>query len=240
MKKSLLFLTLILITELAFAGLKSPFPSSVEGIEIPNTHSISEEGDVLRGMAPLGRLEELVNYGITDVLIFKNQTRNEVDKEIAGLKELGYEDNAIHQIDFRWKNMESEQVACEQSVEAFKLIQATKEWGGRIFFHCTVGEDRTGFLSGLYKMMSSNISRNKAFYYEMCENGYGAGNPQKLWVVVNAIRNELTPLFKKMAKAIELGMLSLDQLNQVDCGAIVKLKTDSKKLTCKASSKYQK
>jgi protein-tyrosine phosphatase len=237
MKTLIASLIILSSIQLAQAGLKSPFQSTVEGINIPNTHYVSQDETVLRGMAPTGHLEELLDFGITDVLIFKNQTRNEIDKEVKKLKELGYEDSNIHQINFRWKEYESMQVACEQTIEALQIIEGVRAEGNSIFFHCTVGEDRTGLLSGVYRMMSENMTRAEVFQEEMCEKGYEAGNSNKPWVVVNAIRKDLTPLFKKMAKGVDLGMISLDKLDTSACSKIVKLKTDRKKLACKKSSR---
>lgn len=44
---------------------------------------------MVRGMSPAKYLNDLLRLGITDVLIFKNQTKGEVDREKFVLKELG-------------------------------------------------------------------------------------------------------------------------------------------------------
>ena len=94
--KNLIVLVSVLLTLTANAGLKSPFKSSVEGINIPNTHDVEGDGTILRGMAPFGHISELVEADVTDILIFKHQTRGEVDKEIKLLKEAGYSSSNIH------------------------------------------------------------------------------------------------------------------------------------------------
>lgn len=234
--------TLITLIALHFvlsanAGLRSPFHSTVPGINIPNTHAVEADGSILRGMAPMGHIDELVEAGVSDVLIFKNQTRNEVDKEIDLLREAGYSEANIHQISFQWKGFESYQAACEQTIEAFQLLKRVWEEGGKTFFHCTVGEDRTGYLSGIWRMMSTGWSAKKAFYSEMCENGYGAGNPHKPWKVYGAIRKDLTPLFLAMAAKVEAGELSFDNIDAKICQDL-EVNLDQEVPTCKTSSRY--
>ena len=65
-------LSLILFfTANAFASLSSPFPSTVKGITINNTHQVGSFNKIYRGQAPLGKIEQLSDFGITDILIFK-------------------------------------------------------------------------------------------------------------------------------------------------------------------------
>ena len=66
-------LIVLFIFHHAYAGLESPFPSTVSGITIQNTHTVGFN-NILRGMNPLGKVQELRKAGVTDVLIFKNQT----------------------------------------------------------------------------------------------------------------------------------------------------------------------
>lgn len=238
MKKLIVILT-VLLTLSANAGLKSPFKSSVEGINIPNTHDVEGDGSILRGMAPFGHINELAKADVTDILIFKNQTRDEVDKEIALLKEAGYSSKNIHHIAFKWKGFESYKVACEQTIEALQIMKRVWENGGKTFFHCTVGEDRTGYLAGLWRMMSAGWTMTEAFQGEMCENGYGHGNPQKPWKVYGAIRKDLTPLYIAMASMVESGKLSYDNLDVSLCNDL-KVNLDQKVPTCNVSSKIQK
>ena len=237
MKKSIL-LFLVLTWSLQAFALKSPFPSTVSGITINNTHAVDDSGKVFRGQAPLGKVEELRDLGFTDILIFKNQTRNEIDKEYAELIEKDSGHIQTKQIDFLWHAYPSYKMACEQIIEGLKYIKEVKESKDRkIFFHCTVGEDRTGALSGLWRMLTSNYSKKKAFYTEMCENGYGHGNANKPWYVYNEIRNDLTPLYIYMANKIESGELTYDDINSDICTDNIE-KKKAEKLKCKVSSKF--
>jgi hypothetical protein len=195
-------INLVLIQLITALAQVSHFDSQVSGISIGNTRIMNTDGSVLRGMEPRKALTELVDYGITDVIIFKNPTKNEVQDEIDLAKTLGVK---THHIPFRWKGLESAQKACEQVVEAVLLIQKLEDNGKKTFFHCTVGEDRTGFLAGIYRMTTQSWDADKAFKKEMCANGYAEGNPTKPGMVTGAIHKELTPLFDYMSEKIEAG-----------------------------------
>lgn len=236
MKKLIVLLSTLLVLS-ANAGLKSPFMSTVEGINIPNTHDVEGDGSILRGMAPMGYIDELVEAGVTDVLIFKHQTRGEVDKEIKLLKEAGYSKKNIHHIAFKWKGFDSYKVACQQTVKALQIMKRVWENNGKTFFHCTVGEDRTGHLAGIWRMMSAGWTMEESFKNEMCENGFGHGNPHKPWKVYGAIRKDLTPLYLAMAKMVKSGELNYNNIDASICNDI-KVNLNQKVPTCKVSSKY--
>lgn len=234
--------TFILATLVAWSfnalALKSPFPSTVEGITINNTHAVGDAGKIFRGQAPLGKVEQLRDFGITDILIFKNQTRKEIDQEYEELRTKDAAHINVKQYDFLWHAYPSYKLACEQMIEGLRFIKEVKESKDRkIFFHCTVGEDRTGALAGLWRMLDSKYSMKKAFYQEMCENGYEHGNANKPWFVYNEIRKDLTPLFIYMAKKIESGELSYNNISASICKDDIELKP-SPKLRCKVSSKF--
>lgn len=191
----------------ASGGLTSPFPSAVRGVSIPNAHELTPR--VLRGSAPIGRVAELQAAGVREVLIFKEATSGEVKEEVAELKAAGFTKRQIHEVPFRWRNFKSPAVACQQTLKGLKLLlEAEAGERGKTFFHCTVGEDRTGYLAGLFRMVVRGDTRGAAFERELCENGYEAGNPQKPDVVVQAIRGELTPLFLAMSAKIQDGSIT--------------------------------
>ncbi|MCB9091514.1 MAG: tyrosine-protein phosphatase [Halobacteriovoraceae bacterium] len=218
MLKSLI--TFLLCLSAAFAGLESPFPSSIPGIDLPNSHYL--EVDVIRGMAPMDYLEDLKTLKVTDVLIFKNETKNEVKEEIKLLKDkLELEDENILHIPFRYKDFPSYEEACKQTVRALKYLKDVTEDSQRtVFFHCTVGEDRTGYLAGLWTLLIHGGNARQVFENEMCTRGYGRGNPQKPEVVYKAIRKELTPLYFKMAKLIQTRRINLRKLDEKVCNGI--------------------
>ncbi|MCB0366572.1 MAG: tyrosine-protein phosphatase [Bdellovibrionaceae bacterium] len=192
----------ILATRDAAASLASPFPSCVPRTQIPNTHSLDENEIIIRGMAPRNQedIDSLKNLGIERVLIFKNQTRNEVDKEVAQLVSSGWTKQQVSLIPFPWKEHKSFKDACTQTIEALKILQDHHRRNLPLYFHCTVGEDRTGYLAGLLRWWWEDAPLEEIFERELCMNGYGAGNPRKPFrQVVQKIRDSLTPLFVKMA-----------------------------------------
>ena len=95
----------------------------------------------------------------------------------------------------------------------------------KLFFHCTIGEDRTGYLSALWSLINnqdnneSNVHKlENVFEEDMCGNGYGSGNPNKPDFVVDHIRDELTVLFHKMSYLILVkNMITLDNLDLKAC-----------------------
>src|SRR5690606_20131805 len=92
-----------------------------------------------------------------------------------------------------------------------------REQGHTSLFHCTAGEDRTGALAGLFRMLDEGLSTDEVFYGEMCPRGYSNGNPNKPWKVTGAIEAGLTPLFEAIAEKIEKEALNFDSLEKSLC-----------------------
>jgi len=183
-------------------------------VSIQNFSSLHEEENVFRGREPGNKVKELANLNVTDVIIFKNDTKGEVEKELVALESLGINS---HHIPFHWKDIPSMQVACEQVIEALTIIKNVREEGGSVYFHCTAGEDRTGLLAGLFQMINNGVDQETAFEEEMCAKGYSDGNPRKPVTVTGAIEKGLTPLFLTLASKVESGEISLDKLDKKIC-----------------------
>lgn len=219
MKKSIIAFALSSVLSSAFA---------FDGLTIGNSFQVDKEGQIFRGKEPKKLVSELAGIGITDVIIFKNEVKTEVTTEIADLKELKIKS---HHIPFRWKDLESMELACTQLVEAMNIIAKTKAKGGSVYFHCTAGEDRTGMLAGLYRMLEENLSMEKVFKTEMCARGYSDGNAHKPPMVHGAIKKELTPLFIAIAKKVEAGDLVLGKISKTICKS---LEIEPTEMTCKS------
>ncbi|MFH1724938.1 MAG: tyrosine-protein phosphatase [Elusimicrobiota bacterium] len=232
----------------ARAGFESAFPSTVEGLVIPNAHDLKLEskGRVIRGMAPRHEqdIRDLIALGVEDILAFKQAWKDEVNEGIALLKEMGYKEDRLHHIPFRWKYFESFQKPCRQTLEAVKILRDAERDGRTVFFHCTVGEDRTGYLAAVYRLLAQGRTAEDVFQNEMCLHGYGAGNPQKpVERVVLKIRRELTPLYLKMAYLVSIGAVTLDNLDGSACAAepseaAVGSLFDEKDFRCETSPRY--
>jgi protein-tyrosine phosphatase len=188
--------------------------ANVEGLTISNSFTVDRDGAILRGKEPRSKVDELRGAGVTDVVIFKTQVRDEVDREVADLRALGI---TPHHIPFRWKEFPSYEEACEQTIEALNLMHKVRRNGGRVFIHCTAGEDRTGHLAGLYRMLHEGISTETAFRTELCARGYGDGNPHKPAVVSSAIQRDLTPLFLELARKVEAGEWKPGRIAKKSC-----------------------
>lgn len=184
--------------------------------QIKNFHQISDQ--IYRSASPGRNTGYLVKTGFTHVLIFKNETKSEVQSEISSLIKLGIASQNIHHIPFEWKDMDSQQKGCEQVLKALNLlVSIEKSKTQKILFHCSLGEDRTGMLAGLYRMLYNNWTVDQAFRNEMCAYGYEAGDPGKPAMVVNQIRAEVTPLFLKIAALIQQKRISFDNINPAVC-----------------------
>lgn len=200
--------TLILLSVLS-----SVVYAEVPGLTIPNAFQVDREGQIFRGREPRKLVSELPGIGITDVLIFKNEIKDEVQKEILALKEAGVK---TYHIPFLWKDFTSMQAACEQVVDALSILKKVKQKNGKIFFHCTAGEDRTGMLAGLYLMIEEKQSADNVFQHEMCARGYSNGNKHKPWMVTGAIQKELTPLFLSLVEKVQVN----GTIAKKDCGSL--------------------
>lgn len=209
MKTNLIFSFLVSFAVSTTFALGSSFESEVPGVSIPNAHILltgeKDQAMVVRGMAPTaGQMEELKSLGIEKVIIFKNETRNEVQKEIAELKDQGFKNRDILHLEFPWKDLTDLQDSCRMTVQALQFMEEAVESQKPVFFHCTVGEDRTGYLAGLFQIWQQpEASVAQIFQTEMCDRGYEAGSARKPKQVVGKIRETLTPTFLQMASLLK-------------------------------------
>ena len=100
--------------------------------------------------------DALFKADVGAVLIFKNATTggHDVDDEIATLRERGLPAGQVAHIPFKWKDIGPFKEPCAQVVDALKFIDTNLAAGKKTLFHCTVGEDRTGFLAAMPLMLN--------------------------------------------------------------------------------------
>ncbi len=217
----------------AQANLSSPYTSSVSGLTIPNAHIVTEHSRsfVIRGQAPgVSGIDQLLSMGVERVLIFKNDTKGEVQKEIVELKRKGLSDQDILHISMPWKEARDFQSLCEMTLESMKFLEESVRTRRSVFFHCTMGEDRTGYLSGLWSLWSGEIKDvNQAFREEMCAKGYEAGNLNKPHFVASAVRETLTPTFVKMVQLLGEARMKGLKLNQIRCPKEIQMQRSAPK-----------
>lgn len=207
-------------------GLVSPFASSIASLGLPNAHVVTRHSDgrplLLRSMNP--QLEkdfsELQDLGVESVLVFKDQTKHEVDHEVLRLIESGVSGDQILRMPFAYKDHSNFESPCRQVVGALRFMSERVKEGKTTLVHCTVGEDRTGLLTGLYRLLSNPRAAtvDGVFQSEMCEFGYSGGNPEKpLRSIVLPINSDLTPIYLKMAYFIKQGRLTASHLSEDVC-----------------------
>lgn len=195
-------LVLALLTTAANAQTVGTSPDRPVGITIENAYYVGESKDLIRGRAPKQNVPELKPAGVTHVLILRNQRGHEVDDEIAALKEAGFADTNIVNIQYKWRDID-QVVACEQTAQALEYIHTIEALkGAKLYLHCTAGVDRTSLISALYRLsVEPTLTRHRAFRTEMCARDYGDATDRPAQVV-KPIHEELTPIYLKFAKAI--------------------------------------
>lgn len=204
-------------------GLASPFAPTAPGIRIQNAHAVGTSGLLLRAMTPRSADDygDLVAAGVGAVLVFKNQTgQDDVGEETTELTNRGIAASRVASIPFKWKDIGPFAEPCTQTVQALKFISTNVAAGQKTFFHCTVGEDRTGMLAAVHRLLNEpGLGADAAWDQEMCERGYGSGNPLKPAFVTGALAQGLTPLYRKLAWMVATGKISKTQLDPAACDA---------------------
>lgn len=236
MSVGIAFAFLLLPSVGSTSGLESHFRSSVPGLTIRNTHRIYKSGsaEVYRGQAPKQKeFDSLFRLGVRRFVIFKNDTRGEVAKEIDYLTSRGVKGSDILHVPMKWKDDSGFQSACEMTLRALQFIEESILKQQSVYFHCTMGEDRTGMLAGLWGLwVGTYPTVNQAFRDEMCARGYEGGNPKKPYMILNQVRGALTPNFFKMVEVLSQARLQGKSLKQVTCPRDVRL-SRSANWTCR-------
>ncbi|WII72836.1 tyrosine-protein phosphatase [Bdellovibrio sp. 22V] len=216
--------------------------AAVEGSSISNAYVIyeTEEAQIIRGKAPANKIQfqELIDLGVTEFLIFKMDTKGEVEKEKALLQNLGITKSSITHISFPWKDLHDFQSACTMTIQALQTIEEAAQRNRSLYFHCTVGEDRTGYLAGLWGLWAGTYSSvPESVEKELCARGYEAGNPGKPYRdVVLKIRETLTPTYLKMVMVLSEARQRGKGLDESLCDKEPSLKVAVNKYYCKKVS----
>lgn len=208
----------------------------VAGLTLGNTHEVYEgKGKLLRGHEPAKDAKQLTDIGVTDVVIFKHDNKGEVAKEIEDLKKLGIPEERITAIDMPWKDIEDMKDPCRKTLQAMNAMLAVAATPGRVgYFHCSAGQDRTGMLAGLLRMITAGWTAEKAFVSEMCAHGYGFGDTTRPANVSKAVETNLTPIFLQIASQIEgQGLALTSKLSPSLCTSKPKTELDSSRFKCK-------
>lgn len=193
------------------------FAASAQSAGFKNPARIEGTQFLYRSSEPLGKAQVLKKMKIAEVLIFKNSTKkNEVEQEIEELQEVGYTSEQIHHIPMEWKKIDIKK-ACVRTIQALQILVRAEQSRRSTLVHCTLGEDRTGMVSGLVSMLFSKSTVRETFENELCANGYSDGNPDKSAYVVFEIERGLSRLFFALGKKIEKGELTVDRLDANIC-----------------------
>lgn len=204
-------------------GGNSPIRSTLDGVDLQGTHEVISDQNgpqVIRSQTPKTDTDykQLKALGLTDVLIFKKENKNEVSEEIAEWKGYGISGSHIKSIPMGYANFTDFRTPCQQTIDALKFISSSRNTArGRVLFHCTLGEDRTGYLAGVIGLLQGGEPMS-VFKEEMCQHGYSAGDPRKPRSISSQIDRDLTPIYLKMAYFIKKGELSWKNIDPSICG----------------------
>lgn len=227
-------------TLLYFSLLLSPYfaHAAFDGVSISNAHIVyaSEGSTIVRGKTPDNQkqFQELLDLGVTEFLIFKIDVKGEVVKETQLLQKMGIASSSITHISFPWKDLHDFQGSCRMTIQALRTIEAAVENNKSLYFHCSVGEDRTGYLAGLWGLWAGTYSSTlDSVKKELCARGYEAGNPQKPYRnVVLKIRETLTPTYLKMAMLLGEAKTRGQGLDESLCDNEPQIKVNISKFYC--------
>ena len=214
----------IFMTErsLSFSQFVSVFPSTFADVSTPNTHITHKNGYtlILRGGTPRNSddLKSLIDFGIHKILIIKNETKNEVQNELAALNELNFPQKNVIRYKFLWKNFTSFKNQCEMTLDILKEIEKSVDNKQSTYFHCSVGEDRTGYISVLWKIYQNpNLKFDDLFNNELCDHGYEGANPNKGARNVMEIRAYTTKMLLLMFNTLKQASEKNTSLSDIQC-----------------------
>jgi hypothetical protein len=190
-----------ILAHTSFLFLLASTASVSEALPVKNFSQVGGTETLLRGAQPGKSAGLLRDLGVDAVLIFKSDTRGEVTKEVNALLSSGLKESDVHHIPMAWKDLDLGE-ACLQTVGALEILSRAVADGKTVFFHCTAGEDRTGMLAGLNRVLHENADVEQMFEEELCKKGYSNGNPGKPKIVIDQIESGLTPLYFALAEKI--------------------------------------
>mgnify|MGYP001276616596 CR=1 FL=1 len=168
--------------------------SSVKGYQLGNLHTFDKEEKRFRSASPEGNYKEIHRLGVESVIILSTHKEDKHRQEIKALKNLGISD--VAHIVFPWKDAEQDQSLCESALATVKLL-AQKQ--NKTLLHCTAGEDRSGLIAGLYRVLIEKQDPSMVFNKEMCERGFANANASKPKAVAEKVKNYLLPLYFYLA-----------------------------------------
>jgi hypothetical protein len=210
----------------------------VPGLTIGNTHYVYQaegRGTLIRGRQLGGKTAEVKAFGVTDVLVYKDPVKNEVTTELNSLRSLGYTEDHLHHVTMPWQQIRDDKIPCQHTIEAANILLGIARIPGSIgYFHCTYGQDRTGMMAAIIRMVTQGWSAEQAFFSEMCAHGYGHGDPKRPGFVSDEVESSLTPIFLQIAGQIQgQGLSVASTLDAGICEGTPKTALDANEFKCK-------
>lgn len=195
----------------------------------------NQEAFIWRGAQPYSQehYKQLVQENIQKILIFKTEKTDEVQNEMFELIKIGFSQSQIVHIPMKWKDFESYSEICNHTKLALKLLVQSYHEGTRTFFHCTAGEDRTGFLDGLLQIyIGQHQNIQSAFTERLCRFGYSSGRPGKPAFISETLDGEMTKYFAVLAEGLLNLRKNQQQIDDLDCDKKIEIANLTNELYC--------
>lgn len=202
----------------AYSEHESVIPSTYKALPTPNTHEVTP--GILRGGSPRHRndLKSLFEHGVDKILILKKENRSEVQDETRDALTVGFRADQIQHIPLNWVGLKAFRPACLMVKDGLLALQEASRSHKKIFFHCSVGEDRTGVLSALWlKWNNPAETKMDLFKSAMCPYGYAEMNPKKIPSTVKKIHESMTRLYGAMYDRIDALQTEGKALEELPC-----------------------
>lgn len=198
-----------------------PFSSTLTAFEsLGNVHSLTPDDRIIRGAVPNSSVDLLLKERVTDVLSLQPSDHPQWQKELTILEESGFLKKQIHNVSMYWDRPTPFKEQCIQYLKVLRILKEVKQDRSRkIYFHCTMGEDRTGLVAGLYRIIFDKWSFEKVVAGELCAHGYAFSNLSKPKAVAKKIQDNLGVSFIEMVDLVEQDRLSFANLDDKICDA---------------------
>jgi hypothetical protein len=177
------------------------FAASAAGFRLANVHWVGDGALWLRGRAPRTEADfnELRAAGVQRLLVLGAEPGDEGAR--LGLGSAEIRSVALGEGSFR--------ETCRAAVRALRELDRARADLACLYFQGS--DDATGALATLALVARANADAAPTFQREACENGFGAGDPDRSPAELAAVEATLAPAVRKVAWLLTTGaMRALD------------------------------
>ncbi len=213
--KSIFILIILFSSTLVFSEVQNSIQNFQVVLKDTNNQPFIFRGSQLYRKS---HFDQLKNLDIEKVIIFKIEKNQEVFNEVQKLAETGLTFKNIIHIPMKWKDFESFEESCLMTKKALVELKNSYDEHIKTYFHCSAGEDRTGYLDGLFQTLIFDHSDvETVFQKRLCQFGYAHANVKKPLHVSEALQSELSLHYVVMTKKIMDLKSENKSIQNLDC-----------------------